>query len=65
MEKDEKVSAYKVELVNEEDNAEDWSDLMGEEIIGSSWRGPTRLLLLDERYAKIEAHMLPEAVKVA
>ncbi|XP_078171198.1 met-10+ like family protein isoform X2 [Carex rostrata] len=63
MEKDEKVSAYKVELVNEEDNAEDWSDLMGEEIIGSSWRGPTRLLLLDERYAKIEAHMLPEAVK--
>lgn len=65
MEKDEKVSSYKVELVNEEDNAEDWSDLMGEEIIGSSWRGPTRLLLLDERYAKIEAHMLPEAVKVA
>jgi hypothetical protein len=64
-EKDGKVSAYHIELVNDEDNAEDWSGLIGEEIKGSWWRGPTRLLLLDERYAEIEAHMLPEAVKVA
>ncbi|KAJ3698881.1 hypothetical protein LUZ61_002586 [Rhynchospora tenuis] len=54
---------YKIELVTEEDNAEDWSSLIGEEFKGGSWRGPTRLLLLDERYAKTETHMLPGAVK--
>ncbi|KAJ4816311.1 tRNA (guanine(37)-N1)-methyltransferase [Rhynchospora pubera] len=62
-EKIETSSVYKVELVSKEDNAEDWSSLIGEEFNGGSWRGPTRLLLLDERYARTETHMLPGAVK--
>jgi hypothetical protein len=35
MEKDGKVSAYKIELVHDEDNADDRVGLVGEEIKGS------------------------------
>ena len=39
--------------------------MIGEGIKGRKWRGPTRLLLLDERYAKKGMDEMPEAVKVA
>ncbi|TVU20773.1 hypothetical protein EJB05_30369, partial [Eragrostis curvula] len=56
---------YVVEVVGEE-AAEEWKGLVGEEGFGKgAWRmGPTRLLLLDERYAESKVDELPEAVKV-
>ncbi|GAB4846290.1 hypothetical protein Ancab_025291 [Ancistrocladus abbreviatus] len=58
-----------VEVVGEteyEDDVvvEDLSGLLGDEFKGRKWRGSTRLLLLDERYAGKEVDELPEAVKV-
>lgn len=55
-----------VEVVGEsgEDDEEDLSGLLGEDFKGGRWRGSTRLLLLDERYANRGAEELPEAVKV-
>ncbi|KAL5972951.1 hypothetical protein ACLOJK_039758 [Asimina triloba] len=55
-----------VEVVSHgSDDDEDLSGLLGEEFRGARWRGPTRLLLLDERYADKGEDELPEAVKVA
>ncbi|PON86673.1 SAM-dependent methyltransferase TRM5/TYW2-type [Trema orientale] len=54
-----------VEVV--EDGLPEWEDLkglLGEEFHGRKWRGPTRLLLLDERYSTKCAEDLPEAIKV-
>ncbi|GJN31825.1 hypothetical protein PR202_gb20272 [Eleusine coracana subsp. coracana] len=63
-----KDKAYVVEVVGEggEDDADEWKGLVGEEGFGKGvWRmGPTRLLLLDERYADRTVDELPEAVKV-
>lgn len=59
--------AYVVEVVGEGTGEEDeWKVLVGEEGFGRGlWRmGPTRLLLLDESYAKMRVDELPEAVKV-
>ncbi|KAJ0983581.1 hypothetical protein J5N97_011836 [Dioscorea zingiberensis] len=42
---------------------EDMSGLLGEGFGMGRWRGPTRLLLLDERYAKKGADELPDAIK--
>lgn len=60
--------AYVVEVVREGTDEEDdeWKALVGEEGFGRGlWRmGPTRLLLLDESYAKKRVDELPEAVKV-
>ncbi|GAB2278038.1 hypothetical protein Dimus_012737 [Dionaea muscipula] len=42
---------------------EDLSGLLGEEFKGRKWRGSTRLLLLDERFAGKEVDELPEAIK--
>ena len=55
-----------VEVVEEEEE-EDLKGLLGDEFKGtrSKWSGPTRLLLLDERYAARKAEELPEAIKVA
>jgi len=40
--------------------------LLGDEFKGKTrkWRGSTRLLLLDERYAERDVEDLPEAIKV-
>nr|CAB3472970.1 unnamed protein product [Digitaria exilis] len=59
---------YVVEVIGEGTNEEEddkWKALVGEEGFGRGlWRmGPTRLLLLDESYAKRSVHGLPEAVK--
>ncbi|XP_062077894.1 tRNA (guanine(37)-N1)-methyltransferase 1 isoform X2 [Humulus lupulus] len=43
---------------------EDLKGLLGEDFHGRKWRGPTRLLLLDERYSTKCAEELPEAIKV-
>ena len=43
----------------------DLKGLLGEEFHGRKWRGPTRLLLLDERYSMKCAEELPEAIKVS
>ncbi|KAK3164427.1 hypothetical protein QOZ80_1AG0018020 [Eleusine coracana subsp. coracana] len=60
-----KDKAYVVEVVGEGGEADEWKGLVGEEGSGKgSWRmGPTRLLLLDERYADRTVDELPEAVK--
>ncbi|KAK7848085.1 trna (guanine(37)-n1)-methyltransferase 1 [Quercus suber] len=54
-----------VEVV-EEEGEEDLKGLLGDEFKGArrKWSGPTRLLLLDERYAARKAEELPEAIKV-
>lgn len=55
-----------VEVVeNEELEVEDMKGLLGDEFKGGKWRGSTRLLLLDERYANKGVEELPEAIKVA
>ncbi|KAL5548081.1 hypothetical protein UlMin_003312 [Ulmus minor] len=53
-----------VEVVEDEERGEDLKGLLGEEFVGRKWRGPTRLLLLDERYASRLPEELPEAIKV-
>lgn len=62
--KREKGKIYVVEVVGDGEDEEDWSALIGEGFRGGKWTGPTRLLLLDERYAKKGVDELPEAVKV-
>lgn len=59
-----KDEIYVVEVV-EDDGEEDWSVLIGEGFKGGKWSGPTRLLLLDKRYAKKGIDEMPEAIKVA
>lgn len=56
---------YLVEEVGDDgsEDEEDLSGLIGDEYIGK-WKGSTRLLLLDERYADKSLDELPEAVKV-
>ncbi|CAM0872674.1 unnamed protein product [Alopecurus aequalis] len=63
--KREKDKVYVVKVPGEEDD-DQWKGLVGEEGFGrSAWRGePTRLLLLDESYAKRRVDQLPEALKV-
>ena len=57
-----------VELLEEEEEEEEeedrWRELAGDGFKGKEWRGPTRLLLLDERYADKDSDDLPEAIKV-
>ncbi|XP_024028296.1 tRNA (guanine(37)-N1)-methyltransferase 1 isoform X2 [Morus notabilis] len=55
-----------VEVVEEdedEDDEEDLKGLLGEELKRRKWRGPTRLLLLDERYSTKCVDELPQAIK--
>ncbi|XP_037497899.1 tRNA (guanine(37)-N1)-methyltransferase 1 isoform X1 [Jatropha curcas] len=53
-----------VEVVEEEE--EDWKGLLGDKFKGrKKWRGSTRLLLLDERYADKGVEDLPQAIQVA
>lgn len=55
-----------VEVVeDEEQEGEDVRGLLGDEFKANKWRGPTRLLLLDERHAHKSAEELPEAIKVS
>ncbi|KAL2986433.1 hypothetical protein AAZX31_12G206300 [Glycine max] len=54
-----------VEVVEDEEEGSDGlRNLLGEEFARSKWRGSTRLLLLDERYAGRGMEELPEAIKV-
>jgi tRNA (guanine37-N1)-methyltransferase len=62
-----KDRAYVMEVVGEggEDDADEWNGLVGECFGKGAWRmDPTRLLLLDERYADRRVNELPEAIKV-
>ncbi|KAL9232395.1 hypothetical protein vseg_007510 [Gypsophila vaccaria] len=55
-----------VEVVEEGGNVgggDDVRELLGEGFDGRKWNGPTRLLLLDEKYAGRKVDELPEAVK--
>lgn len=54
-----------VEVVEDGEEGEDLRGLLGEEFKRKRWRGSTRLLLLDERYADKGVEELPEAIKVA
>ena len=60
-------AAFKV-IEEEEEEEEEGSgglrNLLGEEFARKKWRGSTRLLLLDERYAGRGMEELPEAIKV-
>lgn len=47
------------------DGGKDMAGLLGEGFRGDGWRGSTRLLLLDERYANKGVEDLPESIKVA
>lgn len=53
-----------VKVIGEEKDEEDLSGLLGDDFKGLTWRGPTRLLLLDEQYAKKGVGELPESIKV-
>ncbi|GFP92527.1 tRNA (guanine(37)-n1)-methyltransferase 1 [Phtheirospermum japonicum] len=54
-----------VEVAEDESDSEDFSGLLGEDFgRRSKWRGSTRLLLLDEKYANKRIEELPEAIKV-
>ncbi|KAJ7948578.1 tRNA (guanine(37)-N1)-methyltransferase [Quillaja saponaria] len=53
-----------VEIVEDgEEEVQDLKNLLGDEIKWKKWRGSTRLLLLDEKYAGKGVEELPEAVK--
>ncbi|KAJ4843011.1 hypothetical protein Tsubulata_005392 [Turnera subulata] len=56
-----------VEVVEEVEGGEDWKGLLGDEFVGRrKWRGSTRLLLLDEKYADMKSvEELPQAIKAA
>ncbi|RRT80240.1 hypothetical protein B296_00001279 [Ensete ventricosum] len=56
-----------IEVIGEghEEEGEDLSGLLGDDFKGLRWRGPTRLLLLDQRHAKKPVAELPEAIKAA
>jgi tRNA (guanine37-N1)-methyltransferase len=55
-----------VEVVEGEEEGEELKGLLGDEFKGKTrkWKGSTRLLLLDERYAARDVEDLPEAIKV-
>ncbi|XP_042486256.1 tRNA (guanine(37)-N1)-methyltransferase 1-like, partial [Macadamia integrifolia] len=52
-----------VEVVEDNDEEDDMSGLLGDDFKRGRWRGSTRLLLLDEQYANKGVEDLPEAVK--
>ncbi|XP_015578856.2 tRNA (guanine(37)-N1)-methyltransferase 1 isoform X1 [Ricinus communis] len=55
-----------VEVMEADDEEGDWKGLLGDDFKGSKkWRGSTRLLLLDERYADKRMEDLPRAIKAA
>ncbi|KAG6515758.1 hypothetical protein ZIOFF_026187 [Zingiber officinale] len=60
----EKNDFYVVKMIGEEKDEGDLSGLLSEDFKGRRWRGLTRLLLLDEKYAKKGVSELPEAIKV-
>ncbi|XP_038973917.1 tRNA (guanine(37)-N1)-methyltransferase 1 isoform X2 [Phoenix dactylifera] len=64
----EKSESSFLELVEEGggdgEEEDDMRGLLGADFHAGRWRGPTRLLLLDERYANKGIDELPEAVKV-
>ncbi|KAF9609280.1 hypothetical protein IFM89_014474 [Coptis chinensis] len=51
-------------VVNRYREEDDMAGLLDDDFEGGKWRGSTRLLLLDERFAGKEANELPEAIKV-
>lgn len=64
MKESRKSEGVLIEVV-EMDDSEDMSRLLGKDISQQQkWKGPTRLLLLDERYLNKTIEELPEAIKV-
>ncbi|KAL5736169.1 hypothetical protein ACOSQ2_030957 [Xanthoceras sorbifolium] len=60
-----KDEIYAVEVVEEEEEGEEMRGLLGEEFRGGDkWRGPTRLLLLDEELVDKDVEDFPQAIKV-
>ncbi|KAG1347216.1 tRNA (guanine(37)-N1)-methyltransferase 1 [Cocos nucifera] len=53
-----------LEVVEDGEEKDDMRGLLGAYFHVGRWRGPTRLLLLDERYANKDIDELPEAVKM-
>ncbi|KAH7544234.1 hypothetical protein JRO89_XS15G0133800 [Xanthoceras sorbifolium] len=61
-----KDEIYAVEVVEEEEEGEEMRGLLGEEFRGGDkWRGPTRLLLLDEELVDKDVEDFPQAIKVS
>lgn len=60
-----KNSFATVEVIEDIEEAEDLSGLLGDEFKGRKWKGSTRLLLLGEQYADRDLEDMPEAIKVA
>lgn len=55
---------YLVEVVDAQSELEgDLSNLLGNEFKGRKWQGSTRLLLMDEQYAKKSIEEMPGAIK--
>ncbi|XP_068644421.1 tRNA (guanine(37)-N1)-methyltransferase 1-like isoform X2 [Aristolochia californica] len=52
-----------VDVVENGDENDDFSRLLGANFKGTRWRTSTRLLLLDEHYANKDVEALPQAVK--
>lgn len=59
-----KNSFATVEVIEDIEEAEDLSGLLGDEFKGRKWKGSTRLLLLGEQYADRDVEDMPEAIKV-
>lgn len=62
--KDEYATIEVVDENGETNEDEDLTGLLGDDFRVKSWKGPTRLLLLDERHARKAASELPQAVQV-
>lgn len=64
-ERGDRENCYEFEVIGSgEEEEEEMKGLLGEDFRGGGrWQGPTRLLLLDEKYAKRGAEELPEAIK--
>uniref|UniRef100_A0A0D9V1A1 tRNA (guanine(37)-N1)-methyltransferase n=1 Tax=Leersia perrieri TaxID=77586 RepID=A0A0D9V1A1_9ORYZ len=66
--RDTRDKSYVVEVIGEgKELGDEWMGLVGKEVLGRSTLrggGPTRLLLLDQRYANRRVDELPEGVKV-
>ncbi|WCJ31507.1 tRNA (guanine(37)-N1)-methyltransferase 1 [Euphorbia peplus] len=60
----ERKQIYLVEVVDEDEEYEDWKGLLGDDFKGTrKWIGSTRLLLLDHTFTDKPLHSLPQAIQ--
>ncbi|WCJ39576.1 tRNA (guanine(37)-N1)-methyltransferase 1 [Euphorbia peplus] len=60
----ERKQIYVVEVVDEDEEYEDWKGLLGDDFKGTrKWIGSTRLLLLDHTFTDKPLHSLPQAIQ--